>query len=97
LAVAVNSQLTSDTFSHTHIPWTNHHSATAQQEREMAMKLRRALDMSSAGEMMGEDIPLDPGLNDVAYQPHGQNHNTEALTGLLDAAAQQGTGNTRMG
>src|ERR1700737_1524466 len=36
LAVAVNSQLTSDTFSHTHIPWTNHHSVTAQQEREMA-------------------------------------------------------------
>jgi hypothetical protein len=36
------------------------------------MKLRRALDMSTAGEMMGEDIPLDPGLSDVAYQPHGQ-------------------------
>ena len=54
----------------------------------MAMKLRRALDMSNASEMMGDtEIPLDPGLSDVAYQPHGQSHDTEALTGLLDAAA----------
>jgi hypothetical protein len=91
LSSTVNSQLTSDTFSHRRLAWTNPHNATAQQEREIAMKLRRALDMSSTGELMGEDIPLDPGLSDVAYQPHGQNHNAEALTGLLDAAVQQGT------
>jgi hypothetical protein len=90
MASAVNSQLTSDTFSHTRLAWTNPHNATAQQEREIAMKLRRALDMSGTGDMMGEEIPLDPGLSDVAYQPHGQNNNTEALTGLLDAAVQQG-------
>jgi len=55
------------------------------------MKLRRALDISTAGEMMREDIPLDPGLSDVAHQPHGQTHNTEQSTGLLDAAVQQGS------
>lgn len=64
-----------------------------QKEMEMAMKLRRALDMSNASEMMGDtEIPLDPGLSDVAYQPHGgPNQDTEALTGLLDAAVHHGT------
>jgi len=85
------SQPTSDTFSHTRLAWTNPHNATAQKEMEMAMKIRRALDMSNASEMMGDtEIPLDPGLSDVAYQPHGPNHDTEALTGLLDAAVQHG-------
>jgi hypothetical protein len=92
LSEAVNSQLTSDpSFSNTRLAWTSPHNAQAQQEREITMKLRRALNMSTAGELMGEDIPLDPGLTDVAYQPHGQNHNTEQLTGLLDAAVQQGS------
>jgi hypothetical protein len=77
-----------DTFSHTRLAWTNPHNATMAKEMEMAMKLRRALDMSNASEMMGDaEIPLDPGLSDVAYQPQGQSHDAEALTGLLDAAA----------
>jgi hypothetical protein len=29
---------------------------------------------------MGEDISLDPGLSEVAYQSHGQDHSAEALT-----------------
>jgi len=52
----------------------------------MAMKLRRALDMSGPGELLeGGEIPLDPGLSDVAYQP-GQGE--EGMGGLLDAAQQ---------
>lgn len=92
IAVAMaSSQPSGETFGHSRITWTNPHNATMQKEMEMAMKLRRALDMSSASEMMGDaEIPLDPGLSDVAYQPHGQNHDTEALTGLLDAAVQHG-------
>jgi hypothetical protein len=84
------SQVSADTFSHTRLAWTNPHNAAMAREMEMTIKLRRALEMSNASEMMGDtDIPLDPGLSDVAYQPHGQNHDTEALTGLLDAAVQQ--------
>jgi hypothetical protein len=84
------SQPSSDTtFSHTRLAWTRPHNATRQQEREMAMKIRRALEMSTAREMMGDqEIPLDPGLTDVTYQPH-QSQDTEAITGLLDAAAVQ--------
>jgi hypothetical protein len=86
-----SSQPSGDTFTHGRLAWTNPHNAM-QKEMEMAMKLRRALDMSNATEMMGDaEIPLDPGLSDVAYQPHGQNHDTEALTGLLDAAVQHGS------
>ncbi len=87
-AAIAASQSTGDTFSHTRLAWTNPHNATMAKEMEMAIKLRRALDMSNASEMMGDtEIPLDPGLSDVAYQPDGQSHDTEALTGLLDAAA----------
>jgi len=72
------SQPTADSsFSVTRLAWTRPHNTTRQQEREMAMKIRRALEMSSASEMMGDqDIPLDPGLTDVAYQPHGQSKET---------------------
>ena len=85
-----SSQVSGDTFSHTRLAWTNPHNAAMARDMEMAMKLRRALEMSDASEMMGDtDIPLDPGLSDVAYQPHGQNHDVEALKGLLDAAVQQ--------
>ena len=83
---------TGEQFSHTRISWTNPHNAAMQKEMEMAIKLRRALDMSTATEMMGEpEIPLDPGLNEVTYQPSTQNHDSEALTGLLDAAVQHET------
>jgi hypothetical protein len=72
--------------------WTNTHNAAAQQEREMALKIRRALDMSNPELMTDSEIPLDPGLSDVAYQPHEENQNdTDALTGLLDAAVQHRT------
>jgi hypothetical protein len=87
------SQATADTFSHTtRMGWTNTHNAAAQQEREMALKIRRALDMSNPELMTDSEIPLDPGLSDVAYQPHEENQNdTDALTGLLDAAVQHRT------
>ena len=72
-AAIAASQSTGDTFSHTRLAWTNPHNATMAKEMEMAMKLRRALDMSNASEMMGDtEIPLDPGLSDAAYQPHQQ-------------------------
>ena len=59
-----------DTFTLTRLAWTNTHNITAQQEREMALKIRRAMDMSNPSEMMSDqDIPLDPGLDNVAYQP----------------------------
>jgi len=91
--ISTSQPTSADTFNPSRLAWTSPHNATRQQEREMAMKLRRALDMSNASEMMGDqDIPLDPGLTDVAYQPHGgQSHDTEALTGLLDAAVQRGS------
>jgi hypothetical protein len=64
----------------------------AQQEREMALKIRRALDMSNPELMTETEIPLDPGLSEVAYQPHGEAQNdSDALTGLLDAAVQHRT------
>jgi len=79
-------------FTNTRLPttttsasWANSpHTAARAKEAEMVAKLRAALDMESAMGDAGE-IPLDPGLNDVAYQPSGQSENTEALTGLLDA------------
>jgi hypothetical protein len=66
-----------------------HHVARAK-EAEMVAKLRAALDMGNMENAMGDgaDIPLDPGLSDVAYQPTGQ-ADAEALTGLLDAASQR--------
>jgi len=82
---------TSETFSSTRLPWSSVSNSTRQQEREMAIKIRRALEMSNESEMMGEqEIPLDPGLSEVAYQPHetGQTQDTEALGGLLDVAVQ---------
>jgi hypothetical protein len=83
------AQPMNDTFTLTRLAWTNTHNTTAQREREMALKIRRAMDMSNPSEMMSErDIPLDPGLSDVAYQPDEQNNSTETLTGLLDAASQ---------
>ena len=90
LSTTINSQPTSgDTFNR--LNWTNPHNARMQKEMEMAAKLRRALNMSDPSEMMGEtEIPLDPGLSDVAYQPQGQSQDSEgSLTGLLDAAVQQ--------
>jgi hypothetical protein len=91
-AAIVGSQPTAEPFTSSRLPWANPNNATRQQEMEMAIKLRRAMEMSNASEMMGEtEIPLDPGLSEVAYQPHGQNHDPEALTGLLDAAVQHGT------
>jgi len=79
-------------FTNTRLPtattstsWANNpHNTARAKEAEMVAKLRAALDMESAMEDAGE-IPLDPGLSDVAYQPSGQSENTEALTGLLDA------------
>jgi hypothetical protein len=66
--------------------------AARAKEAEMVAKLRAALDMESALGNAGE-IPLDPGLNDVAYQPHGDGGDaealTEALTGLIHAASSQ--------
>lgn len=90
LAAAIASaQPMNDTFSLTRLSWTNPHNATVQREREMALKIRRAMDMSNPAEMLSDrDIPLDPGLSDVAYQPDEQNNNAETLTGLLDAASQ---------
>jgi Myb-like DNA-binding domain len=92
IAAAIASHVPpGETFSHTRLAWTNPHNVTAQKEMEMAMKIRRALDISNASEMMGDaDIPLDPGLSDVAYQPHGQSQDPEGLTGLLDAAVHHG-------
>jgi hypothetical protein len=89
-AAGINSQSTGDTFNR--LSWTNPHSARMQKDMEMAAKLRRAMNMSDPSEMLGDtEIPLDPGLSDVAYQPHGQNHDGEGtLTGLLDAAVQHG-------
>ena len=70
--------------------WANspHHAARAK-EAEMVAKLRAALDMGNMENAMGDagDIPLDPGLSDVTYQPTGQGG--EALTGLLDATPQR--------
>jgi hypothetical protein len=90
LAAAIASaQPMNDTFSLTRLSWTNPHNVTAQREREMALKIRRAMDMSNPAEMLTDrDIPLDPGLSDVAYQPDEQTNNAETLTGLLDAASQ---------
>jgi hypothetical protein len=83
-------QPSADTFSHTRLGWTNTHNAAAQQEREMALKIRRALDMSNPELMTDPEIPLDPGLSDVSYQPHDENQNDgDPLTGLLDAAVQR--------
>lgn len=89
-AAAMNSQPTGDTFNR--LSWTNPHSARMQKDMEIAAKLRRAMNMSDPSEMLGDtEIPLDPGLSDIAYQPHGQNHDAEGtLTGLLDAAVQHG-------
>ena len=57
----------------------------------MALKIRRALDMSNLELMTESEIPLDPGLSEVAYQ-HGEAQNdSDALTGLLDAAVQHRT------
>jgi Myb-like DNA-binding domain len=90
VAAMTISQPTADTFSHARLGWTNAHTAAAQEEREMALKIRRALDMSNP-ELMTE-IPLDPGLSDVSYQPHDENQNDgDALTGLLDAAVHNTT------
>jgi len=93
-AVATPAQApAAETFSHTRLTWNQPHNTRAQKDMdmEMAMKIRRALDMSNEGEMIGDtEIPLDPGLSDVAYQPHGGNADAESLTGLLDAAVQQG-------
>jgi hypothetical protein len=89
-----NSQSSAaDAFSHTtRLGWTNPHNVAAQQEREMALKIRRALDMSNPELMTESEIPLDPGLSEVAYQPHGEAQNdSDALTGLLDAAVQHRT------
>ena len=63
-----------------------------QKDMEIAAKLRRALNMSDPSEMLGDtEIPLDPGLSDIAYQPHGQNQDAEGtMTGLLDAVVQHG-------
>jgi hypothetical protein len=90
--LASSQPTTSETFSSTRLGWGNSLNSTRLQEREMAIKIRRALEMSNESEMMGEqEIPLDPGLSDVAYQPHegSQTQDTETLTGLLDAAVQQ--------
>ena len=81
-------------FTNTRLPtttastgWVNSpHNAARAKEAEMVAKLRAALDMESAIADAGE-IPLDPGLNDVAYQPPGQSRDAEALTGILDAAS----------
>jgi Myb-like DNA-binding domain len=88
----ITSQSTGGDFESPRLAWPNHNAA-AQKEMEMAMKIRRALDISSASEMMGDtDIPLDPGLSDVAYQPHTQDHDPEGLTELLGTpAVQHGT------
>jgi hypothetical protein len=71
--------------------WVNssHHVARAK-EAEMVAKLRAALDMGNMESAMGDgtDIPLDPGLSDVAYQPGGQ-ADAEALKSLLDATSQR--------
>jgi hypothetical protein len=90
LVTAITStQPLNETFTLTRLAWTDTHSTRAQREREMALKIRRAMDMSNPSEMMSDrDIPLDPGLSDVAYQPDERNSSTETLTGLLDAASQ---------
>lgn len=79
------------TASATSAGWVNspHHVARAK-EAEMVAKLRAALDMGNMESAMGDgaDIPLDPGLSDVAYQPTGQ-ADAEALTGLLDATSRR--------
>jgi hypothetical protein len=89
ITAITSTQPMNDTFTLTRLAWTNTHNTTAQREREMALKIRRAMDMSNPSEMMSDrDIPLDPGLSDIAYQPDEQNSSTETLTGLLDAASQ---------
>jgi hypothetical protein len=70
ITASTSTQPLNDTFTLTRLAWTNTHNTTAQQEREMALKIRRAMDMSNPSEMMSDqDIPLDPGLGNVAYQP----------------------------
>jgi len=88
-AAGMGSQPTGDTYNR--LSWTNSHSARMQKDMEIAAKLRRAMNMSDPNEMLGDttEIPLDPGLSDIAYQPHAQNQDAEGtLTGLLDAAVQ---------
>jgi hypothetical protein len=78
LSAAITSQLRSDSFGNTRLVRTNPRNPEAQQEREMVLKLRDALDLFPTGKLLGEDIPSDPG-----FTPLRREHLSATITSQL--------------